>query len=48
MHNPFENTYLYQKDYKVFVACYQCIRHDVCLLKETYGEPRLYTGEYNG
>lgn len=47
MDNPLKDTYVYQKDFKVFIACEQCIRHDYCLLLETYGPPPIYNGEYN-
>ena len=43
-----KNTLYYQPDFLVYVACVQCIKHITCLRIETYGEPPLYNGEYDG
>ena len=48
MDDLLKNTYVYQKDFKVFIACEQCMRHDFCLLLETYGPVPTFPGELNG
>lgn len=48
MDDLLKGTYVYQKDFKVFKACEQCMRYSYCLLFETYGPAPIFTGEYNG
>ena len=47
MDNLLKDTYYDQPNFFVFWACHECLKHHFCRVKEIYGEPKLYTGEYD-